>query len=113
MSGALVSMGPETGQGSGVLASLPLLSSPLFCVPSLSQGPSGLPGSTGQKVMGQDFEGWVPGRSANPTDRRREVSKVILGDGVIGPRAGSTPEASQYSCLVQIPARPGEKPQTP
>ena len=56
-SGALVSMRPGPGQGSRVMASLPILSSPLLCVPFSSQGPSGLPGSTGQKVMGLDSEG--------------------------------------------------------
>ena len=52
-----MSLRPGPGQGSGVMASLPTLSSPLFCVPCSSQGPSGLPGSTGQKVIGLDSEG--------------------------------------------------------
>lgn len=54
--------------------SLPLLYHTFFCVPNSSQGPSGLPGSTGQKVTGLDLKGWVAERSVGPADMRRELT---------------------------------------
>lgn len=56
----------------------------------------------------------MPERPANPADRKREASKVVLEDDVIGPRVGGTPQPSQSSCLVHIPTKTTrEKPQTP
>lgn len=65
----------------GPWPSLHFLFHPLCCVPS-SQGASGLPGSTGQKVMGLNLGEWVPGRSVGPVDMRRDVPKVFSEDGV-------------------------------
>lgn len=44
---------------------------PFCCVPS-SQGASGLPGSTGQKVMGLELGEWVPGREVCGPYRHEE-----------------------------------------
>lgn len=72
-----MSVGPGIGQGQGgpgpVSLSCP---HPSFWVPFLPQGPSGPPGSTGQKVRGLDLEGRAPGRSVGPAHTRREVSEV-------------------------------------
>lgn len=59
--------------------------------------------------MSLDLEEWVPGRSADPADMRKEVSKVFLEDSVIGHRSGGTLQTSQSSHCIQIPTRPRRK----
>lgn len=73
------------GRPVGSWPSLSFLPSPLLLCPLLSQGPSGLPGSTGQKVMGLDLAGRVPRRSLGPSDLRKQKSEVSLGDGEHSP----------------------------
>lgn len=99
-SGALVSVGPGLGQGQWGL-SLPLLSHAFFCIPNASQGPSGLPGSTGQKVTGLDLKGWVAERSVGSADMRKE--------GTSGKALAVPANTPSHSTIPKFPPRPRGK----
>lgn len=96
------------GRGRGPWAPASLFYHPFFCVSNLSQGPSGPPGSTGQKVMGLDLEGWVPEGSVGPTELRREVTLgtelAIPSNTPIGPRGGChSPQSGGLAGLGVLP----------